>query len=828
MFSVLQIDLKPNALNLYQLLYQRNVGTKCTIFYVGWARYFESAGALKQAESVFNLGFQVKAEPYEDLKEAHTKFRMGVAQRVMYEGSTENMNAKKRSAPQFDEAQIEQQTHTQHQHQLQTNHQSNGSGYHHQPQGHVHVQQPPVEEPTHGDAQNHIHQLQPTAKRLRSDDTTYNNNEATCQSTEPDQCDLNNSANVISSSLYSVYDDTQQSNAYDYADQQYEPLRINLPPNFVSYSQSNNDNWSVALCLEEPYEPNKFCNYPKTQVYPGDGTEFSPEEIRARKWAGHLEAIQEQKRQAELQREEAIRLQREEEERMRQEQERQRLVREEQERLRAAAEYERHRVAEQERQRIAEYQRRAADLERKRMEEEQERMRMEQIKLQQQQQFQHQQQQYYQLNGYTHHHATAAVNTATSVIRTVNDPEIDEQIEASTIRFSTGNGLSKPKTITIKFRKEKPAIPAPQQVPSTPPISHQNHYHQLQTSSSATTLPAQESSSVMPKLKKEKKSKLSKKLLNGHVSKHSHHHHHHKSHNIDDANLLLGMTNHHELPPPPAQPSSDDSNFSYAGSNYATPATPTSSNRNARFTGLNEEDDSCSNSDFTFSAENSNGYTPRNSAKEFHTFNTSNTSTPIRSSAAVTTNGNYLNDAYARSTPHNFKILKKRESNLSYQNDDSMCSLSSTMTGEQNSFFAAENDAELQQRRLDKALATIRTHLDKPTLDPFNSELCKAFLTKIGFPSREHSDMYKLVSQPINKLGNTRMATLAGVPFQIEKEVGRGSYGSVYRATNANTGATVALKYQKPANNWELYICTEVHRRIKNPDVVSVVGKCLG
>lgn len=97
------------------------------------------------------------------------------------------------------------------------------------------------------------------------------------------------------------------------------------------------------------------------------------------------------------------------------------------------------------------------------------------------------------------------------------------------------------------------------------------------------------------------------------------------------------------------------------------------------------------------------------------------------------------------------------------------------------SFFAADGDEELQRRRLAKALTTIDMHLAKPALDPFNMELCKAFLTKLSFPSREHGDTYKIVSTPIAKLCNARSALLANIPFHIEKEVGRGSYGSVFR-----------------------------------------------
>lgn len=39
---------------------------------------------------------------------------------------------------------------------------------------------------------------------------------------------------------------------------------------------------------------------------------------------------------------------------------------------------------------------------------------------------------------------------------------------------------------------------------------------------------------------------------------------------------------------------------------------------------------------------------------------------------------------------------------------------------------------------------------------------------------------------------------------------------------NCFDGSAVALKYQRPSNlaTWELYICTEVKKRIKNPDIV--------
>lgn len=135
-------------------------------------------------------------------------------------------------------------------------------------------------------------------------------------------------------------------------------------------------------------------------------------------------------------------------------------------------------------------------------------------------------------------------------------------------------------------------------------------------------------------------------------------------------------------------------------------------------------------------------------------------------------------------------------------------------TYQENSYFATQNNAEAKERRYIKAIETIERHLAKEAIDPFNSELCRAFLTKLNFPGADdeaHTN-YKVIQTPIpNKISNSRQLSLPhGIQFNVDKEIGRGSYGSVYKATDANTNAIVALKFQKPANTWEIYICDQV------------------
>lgn len=248
--------------------------------------------------------------------------------------------------------------------------------------------------------------------------------------------------------------------------------------------------------------------------------------------------------------------------------------------------------------------------------------------------------------------------------------------------------------------------------------------------------------------------------------------------NMEDANLLLSIGN--------VLSSNDDSSQSY--SYTAMQQVPEKYRQ--------QDEDSFSNSEFNniyYGNENSNG------------------------DGTPTKNNRFDNSVSKTSTPNNsYKFLRQKSSKISNQNDDSMCSYN----GDQNSYFAVENDNDLKQKRLDRALDTIKTHLAKTILDPFSSELCKALLTKINFPSPGNPDVCKITNTTLPKMGNTKVAVLGDYTYHIEKEVGRGAYGAVYRACNSSTGNVVALKYQKPPNSWELYICSEVRKRIKLHDIL--------
>lgn len=275
-------------------MYQQGVGTKVAAFYIGWAHYYNSANHFKQAESIYNLGIQLKAEPLYELETAQKNFRFSVAQRMLYNDES----SKKRTISSLEEQRQQITSLSPHQNQI-------------------------------------------SAKRMRTDSYSqeqYNgqptNTNAMPNTANMQYLDYNNYPNdpayAISSSLNYVYDNSNvyPPNAEEQTHQTQQLTNFTfehgfqMPQNFINFSRNSHEQWNAPLCLEEPYDQNRRCFYPKHLVYPGDGREYSLEELKGHKWRMRME---------EKRRQEELRIQHENEEKIRQEQERVRL---EQERIR--------------------------------------------------------------------------------------------------------------------------------------------------------------------------------------------------------------------------------------------------------------------------------------------------------------------------------------------------------------------------------------------------------------------------------------------------------------------------------------------------------------
>ena len=89
----------------------------------------------------------------------------------------------------------------------------------------------------------------------------------------------------------------------------------------------------------------------------------------------------------------------------------------------------------------------------------------------------------------------------------------------------------------------------------------------------------------------------------------------------------------------------------------------------------------------------------------------------------------------------------------------------------------------------------------------------------LDFPMNQSDNTYvKINTMP--RLSRKETITLGNDHFQIERQLGKGNFGTVFKAIHIRKNKIVALKYQKPAHLWELYICKEIQNRLINPNMV--------
>ncbi|CAH0725175.1 unnamed protein product, partial [Brenthis ino] len=81
------VDCLSNPLEIYQRLYNTGIGVECSEFYRAWACYCEESGDYKKANQVYMLGLQAKAQPLDELEQAHMNFQLFFAQRMLHDDS---------------------------------------------------------------------------------------------------------------------------------------------------------------------------------------------------------------------------------------------------------------------------------------------------------------------------------------------------------------------------------------------------------------------------------------------------------------------------------------------------------------------------------------------------------------------------------------------------------------------------------------------------------------------------------------------------------------------------------------------------------------------
>lgn len=808
------IDFQPNKPNLYKILYQQGIGTKCAAFYIAWAHYYNyynSDNSLKQAESIYNLGLQLKAEPLHELETAQKNFRYSVAQRMLYNDES----SKKRTISSLAE-QRQQITSL----ELSSPPPTTSSG---------NIQQPALKKMRTDSSSNvdsyggHHSQFNEQQQQQNEYDNSYNNQQYFTQQQQHQnyQYQAQNDAN---------YYDYNEIKSFPHVEkqQQQQPVSYTFecgfkpPINFISYANNSNEPWDGLLFLEEPFDPNRRCFYPKNQVYPGDGTEYSLEELMGNKWRLKME----EKRK----REEAERLRLEQErERLRQEQEAQRVRLEQQERMRR----------EQEAMRIKmEQQRAEAERIRKQQEEEQKNR----YQMYQQQQWNnyhspvnygspapyHQYNNYENSPQYTSHSHDHQYQTHYQ-----QSPHNHQHYYQNSPNYYQHHQYQPPQTTqqsVIVNRNQyghnyySNYAPHHQQHQQQQHVQHSYEHHHIQYQQSQQTQQYQQESDfqdveylidhqaeIDPMMLKQPIIENSEEFVKEESEDSEGEEEEDVEEEETDEEQIPTIVNSYMLDDLEEQIEASTISFSSNGksrdkkitikfrkektiiandsnssSSQPTPqqqqqqsklqkksvplettstssSSSTSKKRNKKKSGELLTSFDGENTQFMPSATNSNSST-NNGDQTIGKITFNGCITPVRKQAASKT-----------STPvSTCKFLNNKSSFLSNQNDESFL-------GDQNSFFQADDDDDYKSKRYERALATIEEHFKKRDVDPFNSELCRAFLTKINFPSRENSEGYKVTNTNLPKFTKNQIVPIGGVNYQLEKEVGRGSYGYVYR-----------------------------------------------
>lgn len=554
---------------------------------------------------------------------------------------------------------------------------------------------------------------------------------------------------------------------------------IRLPRNFHTYGRNNHETWKPALTLEEPDDPSRVCHYAKQLVYPpGAGVEYSPEELLARKYMPRLEEQRKQQQQ---------KAQPEEEEELKKE-----------------------------------------------------------PAIQQQQQLYDS---YESGNSYYMTAVNGEVYAQNEDEAEEDEQEEDEEEDDDVEREQLSEQSEEEEDESDGEESEQQDDEQPKQTPSyTNGIAVVDMQFKAQTT-------FDQNRSIKMKFKKERT--LESSTYSAYTIESIYHHHHQQqqpplSHELPSPAAVVTVPTA-PTPPPRTQDWSGGGasvQRQRNGGNHfhpyllgqtSTPKSALSDGRRARVkaklnTKFQPELCSNSNSSSSAAAAAANGVetaasapadrdaNPPPIAPTIHnaTFN-DNANFSFSSAGGLDNSNSSLAMAVGRlhfrdasQVSPNVKSLHPHNNNNNNINTTittTPASLAEFSTFQENSYFATQHDIEAQERRLSKALETIERHFAKEAIDPFNSELCRAFLAKINFPGDDgdaHAS-YKVVQTPLPKISNTRtLNVLESVQFNIDKEVGRGSYGSVYKATDTQTGNVVALKYQKPPNTWEIYICDQV------------------
>ncbi|XP_053951217.1 uncharacterized protein LOC128858751 [Anastrepha ludens] len=97
------IDSHQHPMECYQQLFDAGIGTMVADFYICWAYHYDTCGNTRKADEIFRRGIACRAQPLEELQEAHQHFGFSVSQRLLYQ---DDEDVKENTKRQFEERRL--------------------------------------------------------------------------------------------------------------------------------------------------------------------------------------------------------------------------------------------------------------------------------------------------------------------------------------------------------------------------------------------------------------------------------------------------------------------------------------------------------------------------------------------------------------------------------------------------------------------------------------------------------------------------------------------------------------------------------------------------
>ncbi|XP_068631003.1 uncharacterized protein BubR1 isoform X2 [Battus philenor] len=276
------VDCLSNPLEIYQRLYNTGIGVECSEFYRAWACYCEESGDYKKANQVYMLGLQAKAQPLDELEQAHMNFQLFFAQRMLHDDSP----TKRKAASALAETRMALTS-------LKTFKRRNIANVPVQRIGeNVRSVLPGMVRQQSGNPDRRL----PNSNFLVNvyEDTPSTSHATIPVAEDPGPASLVQAcSNVENEKEVGIWTNSKtkmvHTNVVPHQPLPFTPYEdeddaLKLPANHLPYCVDD-ITFNVPLCVPDPADPTKFPCYNKSQVYvSGLEIEYSLEEIRSRKY----------------------------------------------------------------------------------------------------------------------------------------------------------------------------------------------------------------------------------------------------------------------------------------------------------------------------------------------------------------------------------------------------------------------------------------------------------------------------------------------------------------------------------------------------------------